>query len=1074
LPAFLGGLVHLLSLAAMAQTPTASPSADLPAVQGFRKLAAADLKKGKELDDRFVKAAGDERWDDAIAEATELMAMYKRLCGTDHFEIVTNMWRIEDVRRLKAMRKDDLAEFRSTYAMISKALWLQRQGRHAEAQPLWEKALEIHRRLLSDDHPKTARHYLALAYNLWNQGKYGAAQPLFEKAVEMQRRLLGNDHPETAESYSGLANNLTAQKKYDAAQALFEKSLDIYRRFRGEEDSDTAASYNNLGLNLSARGQYDAAQPLFERALAIERRLRGDGDLKTSTNYNNVAANFCFQGKYAEAQPLYEKAVLIRRTTLGDNHPETASAYSNLAMNLQGQRKYRAAEPLLRKAVAINSRLLGDGHPSTTNTYNNLGLNLWAQGKFAEARDQWTHAARSYELGRVSSGHTGLDRSTASIGKIPMRHLAAVLAQLGQFAEAWQRLEEALGRGLLDELAARENDRLTTQERSQLSRLRGELERLDRFLEAPLAKLAGTERQKQLDVMREQRDRAQIALDELRAQLVRKYGPIAGQVASLAEIQPVLSADAALVTWVDIVPPGRSVDFSEHWGVVVRARGTPAWFRLPGTGDDGQWTDEDIKLAGRLREALRQRPLPGESAPGSLIGPLRAQRLDPLRAALKATTDGLPAVRRLIVLSSEFMSGVPLEVLVEPADSWTIGYAPSATVFAHLRRMPRIDTQGGLFALGDPAFERPLVSADPRRLPDHGLLAMVVVPGDNAARHGLKSGDVLLDYNRTALNSGDDLKVVTHGNQAVPIAVWRDGQVTQQELSAGELGIVFDSRTAGVALLDNRRLEQALTAARSRSEHFESLPGTRYEVQALSRLFASAHQPARILTDNDASEPRMYELAVSGDLGRFAFIHLATHGSIDERSPERSAVILTQTGLPDPLAQVLNKRPVYDGRLTAQEIERGWKLKAELVTLSACETARGQYVSGEGFVGFTQALLMSGARSVCLSLWKVDDVATALLMERFYANLLAARPGLSMPLPKAEALAEAKSWLRALHRDEIAELAVNLFGGDARSKDAPRRKPALPANSTPPSLDENHPYAHPYYWSAFVLVGNPD
>ena len=75
-------------------------------------------------------------------------------------------------------------------------------------------------------------------------------------------------------------------------------------------------------------------------------------------------------------------------------------------------------------------------------------------------------------------------------------------------------------------------------------------------------------------------------------------------------------------------------------------------------------------------------------------------------------------------------------------------------------------------------------------------------------------------------------------------------------------------------------------------------------------------------------------------------------------------------------------------------------------------------------------------------------------MERFYANLLAARPGLSMPLPKAEALAEAKRWLRALHRDEIAELTANLSGGDARSKDAPRRKPAPPANSTPPSLDE--------------------
>ena len=63
-------------------------------------------------------------------------------------------------------------------------------------------------------------------------------------------------------------------------------------------------------------------------------------------------------------------------------------------------------------------------------------------------------------------------------------------------------------------------------------------------------------------------------------------------------------------------------------------------------------------------------------------------------------------------------------------------------------------------------------------------------------------------------------------------------------------------------------------------------------------------------------------------------------------------------------------------------------------------------------MGFTQALLMSGARSVCLSLWEVDDTATALLMQQFYANMLGARPGLSQPMSKVADLAEAKEWLR--------------------------------------------------------------
>jgi CHAT domain-containing protein len=157
-----------------------------------------------------------------------------------------------------------------------------------------------------------------------------------------------------------------------------------------------------------------------------------------------------------------------------------------------------------------------------------------------------------------------------------------------------------------------------------------------------------------------------------------------------------------------------------------------------------------------------------------------------------------------------------------------------------------------------------------------------------------------------------------------------------------------------------------------------------------------------------------------------------------------------------------------------REVQRSWELSAELVTLSACETARGQYAGGEGFVGFTQALLLSGARSVCLSLWKVNDTATALLMQRFYANLLGARPGLSRPMPRAEALAEAKAWLRGLRRDEVSVLAARLSGGEARAAGATRRKPVGPAPVVPAGAAGDRPFAHPYYWAAFVLVGDPD
>ena len=81
------------------------------------------------------------------------------------------------------------------------------------------------------------------------------------------------------------------------------------------------------------------------------------------------------------------------------------------------------------------------------------------------------------------------------------------------------------------------------------------------------------------------------------------------------------------------------------------------------------------------------------------------------------------------------------------------------------------------------------------------------------------------------------------------------------------------------------KLQKILVAARSGDEDFVPLPGTRYEVEALAQLFKSDDRPTRTLLGAEACEPELDRLAASGELGRFGFIHLATHGVIDERVP---------------------------------------------------------------------------------------------------------------------------------------------------------------------------------------------
>ncbi len=526
------------------------------------------------------------------------------------------------------------------------ALNLNAQAKYSQAQPMFERALTITRRILTDDHRDTAAGYNNLALNLDDQGKHAQAQPLYEKALEITRRLLSEYHPQTAGSYNNVAHNLNMQGKYAQAQPMYEKALEIRLHLLGDKHVDTAQSYDNLAANLRAQRKYAEARLLYEKALEIQRLVLTDDHPHTALSYNNLARVFNAQGNYIPAELLFEKALGIRRRILTDLHPETASSYRGLAGSLNAQGQYARAQPLYEKAVTICRRILPEDHRDTAQSYGDLARNLNAQGKYAEARDQWLLAAKSLESARRGIAFLGLDRSGAQSSARPA--LGAVLARLGQQADAWQVLEEDLGRGLLDGLAARQDERLTPDERRRLRELTTALEQLDRLVETTPRDLDQTERTKRFEDFKRKRELASIALGEFQGKVVKDHGDISGRVGTLSEIQAALPADAALVAWVDIPPAGPNAadPDGERWGVVVRSRGVPAWIPITGTGRNGLWTTDDIALAGRVRTELRNTPRAGSPDRELIFEKLRAQRLDPLRKALDATN------RRLIVLLS--------------------------------------------------------------------------------------------------------------------------------------------------------------------------------------------------------------------------------------------------------------------------------------------------------------------------------------------------------------------------------------------------------------------------------------
>jgi len=149
------------------------------------------------------------------------------------------------------------------------------------------------------------------------------------------------------------------------------------------------------------------------------------------------------------------------------------------------------------------------------------------------------------------------------------------------------------------------------------------------------------------------------------------------------------------------------------------------------------------------------------------------------------------------------------------------------------------------------------------------------------------------------------------------------------------------------------------------------LPYARREGRSVERHLRDR---TRLLVGEDATEKILKQV----DLGEFGVLHFAAHALVDHEEPHRSAIVLAP-GAPD-----------EDGLLQIREIVE-LELTDQLVVLSACRSATGPVLSGEGIMGLARAFFVAGARTVVGSIWPLRDEEAALLFERFYTHLAAGR-----------------------------------------------------------------------------------
>jgi CHAT domain-containing protein len=278
-------------------------------------------------------------------------------------------------------------------------------------------------------------------------------------------------------------------------------------------------------------------------------------------------------------------------------------------------------------------------------------------------------------------------------------------------------------------------------------------------------------------------------------------------------------------------------------------------------------------------------------------------------------------------------------------------------------------------------------------VPDGALqsvpFAMLPEPGTHdplVVRH-----EVVMTPSASALAA---LRTQVAGREPAPktLAVFADPVFDGSDPRAGGVTSTFTPKPEAARLLEHVSADSNTTG----QLRIPRLPYTAQEAEQILRVVPDKSNLKAV--GFDASRAT----AIGGQLSEYKYLHFATHGYLDTEWPELSALVLSQ---------IDSRNQPEDGFLRVDDIYNA-RLSADLVVLSACQTGLGKEVRGEGLMGLTRAFLYAGVPRVIVSLWNVNDQATAELMADFYKNLLR---GGKRP---SEALREAQLELRKQKRWE--------------------------------------------------------
>lgn len=969
-------------------------------------------------------------------------------------------------------------------------------GNYSEAIRLCTETLNIIAKELGTEHPDYALALSNLASYQSSLGNYSEAIRLGTEALNIFAQTRGTKNSNYATSLSNLADYQSSSGNYPEAIRLGTEASNIFAEIWGTEHLDYATSLNNLAGYHSSLGDYSEAIRLGTEALNIRAKILGTEHPVYATSLNNLATYYSSSGNYPEAIRLGTEALNIRAKTLGTEHPDYATSLNNLASYNSSLGNYSEAIRLGTEALNIRAKVLGTEHPDYAVSLGSLANYHSSSGNYSEAIRQGTEALN------IFSKALGTEHP----------HYATTLNNLADYNASLRNYSEAIR---LETMALKIYQKQIGKTHPNYAALLDNLARYNcysgNYSEA--ARLS----KKVLNIYEKVYGKKHAYYITMLGNSV--FYNIAAN--NLSEVNDDIVACTNLLsslikkTFVNLTAYERRLfwnrykiwleNYTHNFAYKVRNDTLFANGYNSALISKGLLLNSDIEFSTLVQES-------GDKKSITLYNELRSLRkqIDELRekpiTERPANLDSLERIAdnkehkllRYSKLYGDYTHNLVIDwkqisnkIDTKDAAVEFVSFPSAKDSIIYVAYVLRKDMKEPRMV---PLFEeRALKSIRSRDYyTSNAISDLVWQPlkeyiNDAENIYFSPSGELYNIAIESVPSSILDNKKLYRLSSTRELAL--EKSTAKRDNAAIYGGLRYDLKNVIPTADNNRHFEKtetddftsyyniadSLDAYRGTSSLPEYLPATKTEAEDIEKALESSAVKTKLYTDSTGTETSFK--ALSGK--HINIIHIATHGFYwKERETETTDFqmrplqsnllgrytedkALTRSGLLFAGANTALKGerlPLYvdDGILTAKEIASLDLRSLDLVVLSACQTGLGE-ITGDGVFGLQRGFKKAGANALMMSLWKVDDNATQILMTQFYKNLVAGKS-------KFDALQNAQQYVREFEVEKAVSTNMGKRPLSAHAREQAQR------NMKEKTIKKVKPYQNPKYWAAFILL----